>query len=90
VLVFVLEAIDNIQILPEFKDSRDAHFANRSNRKTASISAEIARSAAVGDGMFDEENETTMLDHFETMELSRFKHANEVASHILDSIVSPS
>jgi hypothetical protein len=85
---FVLNAIDNMQILHKCKDSGDAHFANRSNRRRAGVFSEIARSAAAGDDMFNEGDETTLLDHLELIERSHSNDVNEINSHVLDSITA--
>jgi hypothetical protein len=49
---------------------------------------EIARRASAGEDIFDEEDESTMLEHLETIDLSRSNHVNEVNLHILESVAS--
>lgn len=69
---FVLEAIDNIQILHECKDSRDAHFSSRQNRKRAGINRDMVRKAAANEDAMDaQEDETLVLDHLERIDQTR-------------------
>jgi hypothetical protein len=85
----VLEAIDNIQILHECKVSRDAHFANRQNRKRAGVNRDIVRKGAANEeAMYADEDEGLVLDHLERIAQARFNHIASTAAHISDSIMA--
>ncbi|KAF7328376.1 ATP-dependent DNA helicase [Mycena venus] len=86
---FVLEAIDNIQLLHECKDSRDAHFSNRQNRKRAGINRDIQRRAANSeDAMYAEEDELLVLDHLERIAGARSNYLATAASQIADTMLA--
>lgn len=81
----VIERIENMQILHECRDSRDAHYANRRARRQAGLSIELQRGGR-GSNDFGEEDESDVLEHLESMDRSRSEQGDRARADIVTAL----
>jgi hypothetical protein len=81
----ILECINNMQLLHECKDSRDAHFANRRIRRRAGITLELQRGSRDSND-FGEETDETLMDHLDAIERSRSIRADGSRADVLTAL----
>jgi hypothetical protein len=81
----VLSCIDNMQLLHECKDSRDAHFQNRRNRRNAGLNIELQRGCRESND-FGEETDETSSAHLTSLEACHSQWSETSRGNILSAL----
>jgi hypothetical protein len=81
----VLSCIDNMQLLHECKDSRDAHFKNRRNRRQAGLTLEMQRGCRDSND-FGEDTDETLIGHLTSIEACHSQRSETSRGNILSAL----
>jgi hypothetical protein len=79
--------IDNMQLLHECKDSRDAHFNNRRNRRNAGLTPDLMRGSR-GSNEFGEETDESLIDHLTSIESCQSQRSDTSRGNIIAALES--
>jgi hypothetical protein len=83
---YIVQCIDNMQILHECKDSRDALFAKRRNRRRVGLSLELQHGSRGSTDEFGEDTDELLLEHLSSLESCRSQHSERSNADVLAAL----